>query len=205
MDPISINDLTTQQLNALVGAGISVGTLYCFLGYRTLKVLIGLTGFCIAGMTAATLASLVSEGEVSYMAFAGIIGGLFGAMALSFLYRTGVFFIGVLGAALIASNCLAAQGSSWVPLAVIGMGLVGGLVALLVERPVITVSSAAIGAWIVVSGVAYFMYDASWLQEWGRSFAEFKERNIVLACWAILAVAGTFMQIATRKRPMIPA
>lgn len=203
MNPISIQDLSSGQLNGLVAAAISVGTLYCFLGYRTLKVLIAVTGFSVAGFTAATMAGLVSEGEVPYMAIAGVIGGLFGAMALSFLYRTGVFFIGVLGAALIASNFLAQQGDSWVPLAIIGMGLVGGLVALLVERPVITVSSAAIGAWMVVSGIAYFFYEASWLQEWGRSFSDFKEHNLVLACWGILAVAGTCMQFVTRKRPTI--
>lgn len=200
MEPISISDLTPQQMNGIVAAGISVGTLYCFLGYRTLKILIALTGFSIAGLTAATMAGMISEGEVPYMAFAGVTGGLFGAMALSFLYRTGVFFIGVLGAALVANNFLAQQGETWVPLAVVGIGLVGGLVALLIERPVITVSSALIGSWIVVSGVAYFVYEASWIQEWGRAFSEYQGRNVVLTSWSILAVAGTIAQVVTRKR-----
>ena len=203
MESIAINELTPSQINGLVAGAISVGTLYCFLGYRTLKILIALTGFFIAGMTAATLAGLVSEGEIGVMGLSGLIGGLFGAMALAFLYRTGIFLIGVLGASLTANNLFSAQPESWVPLAIIGVGLLGGLVALLIERPVITLSSAVIGAWVVVSGVAYFVYEANLFGEISGAFAGFEQRNFILTCWAVLAVAGTIAQFVTRKRPLL--
>lgn len=203
MEPMSIGELTSPQINGMVAGAISIGTLYCFLGYRTLKILIALTGFLIAGMTAASLGGLVSEGEVVVMGVSGVIGGLFGAMALGFLYRAGIFLIGVLGASLTANNLFSAQPESWVPLAVIGVGLLGGMVALLVERPVITLSSAVIGSWAVVSGVAYFLYEANLFGDVSGAFAGFEQRNLILACWAILAVAGTAAQFATRKRPLI--
>lgn len=200
MSSFQFSELSSQQLNALVLLAVSIGTLYCFLGYRTLKFVLGLTGFLLAGSVAGGIASWVTEGHLPATAIAGLIGGVSGAFAFYFLYKVGVFFLGLLGATLIAHNLLSIRPEEWIPLAVIGLGLAGGVVALLVERPVMTVATAAIGAWMLVSGVASSVLGVERLEDWqpGEAFEE--HRALLLVSWSVLAVAGTLAQFATRKR-----
>ena len=128
--PVDVSDLTTQQLNGLIAIAVAIDTLYCFLGYRTLRFVLGLTGFLMAG----------------------------------------------------------------------GVAVLGGLVALLLERPVIMLATAALGAWMVVSGVAYFIV-GSGEQEGLTEFLQSEDqRMIVIASWAVLAVAGALSQVATTKK-----
>jgi len=198
--PIDVSDLTTQQLNGLIATAVAIGTLYCFLGYRTLRFVLGLTGFLMAGGVAATLVNWISQGNQLAVLIALFIGGMCGAFALYFLYRTGVFLLGLMGTALIAHNVLSAQPDTWIPVAVIGVAVLGGLVALLLERPVILLATAALGAWMVVSGVAYFIVGSGELEGLTKVLESEEQRMIMLASWAILAVAGALSQVATTKK-----
>lgn len=198
--PVDVSDLTTQQLNGLIAIAVAIGTLYCFLGYRTLRFVLGLTGFLMAGGVAATLVNWVSQGNQLAALIALFVGGMCGAFALYFLYRTGVFLLGMMGTALIAHNVLSAQPDTWIPLAVIGVAVFGGLVALLLERPVILLATAALGAWMVVSGVAYFIVGSGEQEGLTKVLESEEQRMIILASWAILAVAGALSQVATTKK-----
>ena len=192
-----VSDLTPQQINAIVAAAVGVGTLYCFLGYRTLRFVLGLTGFLIAGGVAATLVNWVTQGNQLAALIGLFLGGMCGAFALFFLYRAGVFILGMLGAALIAHNFLDARPETWIPLVVVGVAIVGGLIALLLERPVVLLATAAIGAWIVVSGVAYFMLGSTEVQDLSEIFESEDQRIIVMASWTVLTIGGVLSQIAT--------
>lgn len=197
---VNIGELTPQQLNGVVAVAVAAGTLYCFLGYRTLRFVLGLTGFLMAGTVAAILVNWISQGNELAMLIALCIGGMCGAFALYFLYRTGVFLIGLMGTALIAHIVLAAQPDTWIPLAVVGIAIIGGLFALLIERPIILLATAALGAWMVVSGVTYFIVGSSGLDELTKVLESDDQRMIVLGSWAVLAVAGALSQIATTKK-----
>lgn len=197
---VDFSDLTSQQVNGLIAIAVAIGTLYCFLGYRTLRFVLGLTGFLMAGGVAATLANWISQGNQLATLIALLIGGLCGAFALYFLYRTGVFFLGLMGTALISHNVLASQPDTWIPLVVLGLAVAGGLFALLIERPVILLATAALGAWMVVSGVAYFIVGSSGLDELTKLLESEDHRTIVVASWAVLAIAGALSQMATTKR-----
>ena len=197
---VDIGELTPQQLNGVVAVAVAAGTLYCFLGYRTLRFVLGLSGFLMAGTVAAILVNWISQGNELAMLIALCVGGMCGAFALYFLYRTGVFLIGLMGTALIAHVVLAAQPDTWIPFAVVGIAVVGGLFALLIERPIILLATAALGAWMVVSGVTYFIVGSSGLDELTKVLESDNQRTIVLASWAVLAVAGALSQIATTKK-----
>jgi hypothetical protein len=154
----------------------------------------------MAGGVAATLVNWISQGNQLATLIALFIGGMCGAFALYFLYRTGVFLLGLMGTALITHNVLAAQPDTWIPLAVLGLAVAGGLFALLIERPVILLATAALGAWMVVSGVAYFIVGSSGLDEMTKLLESEDQRTIVIASWAVLAVAGALSQVATTKQ-----
>jgi len=178
---------------------IAIGTLYCMLGYRTLKFIIGLTGFALAAVSAAYLGNWMGEGNAYAVAGAALVGGLCGAMALFFLYKLGVFCIGLAGALLVAINVLSSRPEPWIIPAIIGAGLIGGLLALLIERHIMTLATSAIGAWIVVCGVSFFLKGAEFVQTLGQHRPPTDEERIVLLCWIVLGIAGMMAQFATYR------
>jgi len=194
-----INELPPSTINALVALGIGVGTLYCFLGYRTLRFVIGLTGFILAGGVAFVLTAWLSAGHTAASVGVGLGGGFCGAVALYFLYRAGVFGLGLLAFGLISSNVLADRNEYWVIWAVFGIAFVGGLLAILIERPIVTLATAAIGSWLVVAGIAFFLMGPDVIDKL-RDTAQFEEeRLVVVGSWAVLALTGAFAQFATHK------
>ncbi len=197
---LNLDELEPNQLNAAVAMGIAIGTLYCFLGYRTLKFVIGLTGFLLAAGSAAVLAGWLSQGHLLSMAIAALLGGLCGALALFFLYKTGIFVLGLLASALIAHQAFETRPESWIPLAVLGIGLAGGAIALLVERPVVIVATSAIGAWIVIAGMVFFLFNPDGMMEGEGARAIDEYQLQIAAAWAALALFGILAQWVTRPK-----
>jgi hypothetical protein len=144
-----LEDVPPEQVMLVVAGMMGVGFLYCFLGYRLIKLILGLTGFLLAGSAAAVLVGFLSYGHLVGMGIALCIGGLCGAMALFFLYRTGIFCLGMLGASVAAYSVLQGREEPWILWAVAGIGLAGGLLAILIERPVMKLATAAIGAMLM--------------------------------------------------------
>ncbi len=197
-----VQNLTPSQLNALMAAVVAVGTLYCFLGYRTLRFVIGLTGFLLAGSVAGALAIWLSRGHEIATLISFAIGGICGAFALFFLYRTGVFLVGLLGAALVANNILDNTGETWVPLAVMGLGAVGGLIALILEKPVMLVATSVLGGWMLVSAGVFFIEGGEDLEIIRETLRSDEKRLLMLGAWLALSILGIVSQIlATRGAP----
>jgi hypothetical protein len=196
---LQFSDLSPQDLRALVAIAIAAGTLYCFLGYRVLKFVIGLTGFLLAGSVAATFAGLLTEGHVFVMAIAGILGGIAGAIALFFLFKVGVFCLGLVGGAVIAHSVIGARPDDWISSVIIGAAVFGGLAALVFERAIITLATSVIGAWLLVNGVAFFVLGSSYVQARATPLAEGDLRLVLLCCWVGLSVLGAVTQFATYR------
>lgn len=197
---INIEQMTPDQVRAVEAVAIAVGVLYCFLGYRALKFVLALTGFALAGTVAGTLAGFLTYGRLLYVAVAACLGGVAGAFALLFLYRVGVFCVGVLAVVLAANNLLSGQTEPWVTTAVLAASFLGGISALLVERPVITIATASIGAWVVVHGLAFFLIGSGSFEELYTSLEDPLMQWGFFASWAGLFVLGTFTQFVTHKR-----
>jgi len=197
-----------QAVLVLAVAGIA-GALYCFLGYRLLKFILGLTGFLLAGCTAAFVVGLLSYGNVWGMGIGMLLGGICGAMALFFLYKTGIFCVGMLGAALVAYSILQGRPEPWILWAVAGIGFAGGFLALLIERPMMTLATAAIGAMLMTQAGLAVAQDRGWLDALAERTADSAESLPdfplltygILGVWALLTLAGTLFQLRIgRKR-----
>jgi hypothetical protein len=196
----NLHQYAPTTVNGAIAVGIAVGTLYCFLGYRTLRFVLCLTGFGLAGAVAGGLAAWLSQGDALWSSGAMVFGGLCGAFAMVFLYRTGVFLVGMLAAALIAQNALTGSEAASSVWALLGAAALGGVLALVIERFVMTVATAAIGAWLVVCGVGFFLVGPSFLDVFQEPLEAGHDRGVALLCWTILAVAGALAQFATTKR-----
>jgi hypothetical protein len=184
--------LENIELGLLLLGGI--GLIYCFLGYPIMRFMLGLTGFLIAGGMAAFLGAWLSQGNHWVTVFALIIGGACGATALWFLYRVGIFLVGLTASVLIAYEILHTRPEAWATWAILGIGIAGGMLSLFLQRPIISVATAAIGSWLVTYVGAYFILGDAFADEIAAS--EQVEGNAwwVLLAWLLLTVLGTSFQ-----------
>lgn len=194
-----IDQLTPVQLNALMAGAVAVGTLYCFLGYRTLKFVIALTGFLLAGSVAGLIALWLTRGNELAGLVAFGLGGISGAFALFFLYRAGIFLLGLLWCTLIASNVFGSTEQDWEPLIVLGVGVVGGLLALILEKPVMLIATSVLGAWILVCCGAFFLQGGTDLEIIRETLRSEEHRTYMLGTWVVLSIAGVLSQFATTR------
>jgi hypothetical protein len=199
---ITVAELPFSDAALTLTVMIVLGFLYCFVGYRAFHFCIAVTGFFLAGSVGAVLAGWLGEGRLAYVAVGMALGGLAGALALWFLYHAGVFFLGLLGGTIMAHYALMGRSEAWVLWAFLGAGLAGGLLALVLERPVVVMATAAIGAWLIVQGalLAPDVVDLGAVKQWLEGPEHQGEAFFgVLASWAILAATGTVIQLAGPK------
>ncbi|MBI2425327.1 MAG: DUF4203 domain-containing protein [Candidatus Hydrogenedentes bacterium] len=189
-----LEDLPPDQAPVALAIAVLVGLLYAFLGYRLLKFFIGFTGFLIAGAVATLLAGWLSAGHMIAMAACGLLGGLCGAMALFFLYKTGIFAIGFLGAFLAAFSLLQGRPETWIPWAIIGLALAGGLLALFLERAAMTLATAAIGSWLVTNAALLLFLQSNSAALWNEKLTAQQQSWTLIALWGLVACLGAGVQ-----------
>lgn len=183
----------------MLGVGVAVGLLYCFLGYRLFLFILGLTGFLLAGATAVVLVGWASGGHLLSMGIALLVGGLCGSMALFFLYRLGIFVMGGLGGLVIAQQLMQGRPEWWVLWAVAGAGLASGLLALLLEPAVMTLATSAIGAVLTVGAAFFLLLETSYKAQLSAPENALALRWGLFGAWAALAVAGCVVQFMIRS------
>lgn len=197
--PQQLANLPPLTENGSVAIAIFIGTLYCFLGYRTLKFVICMTGFLLAGGMATALGAYFAHGNPWITIFCGAIGGLCGAAALLFLFKLGLFMLGLFATALAAHIFLLGRPEPWILIAVLGAGVAGGLLAVVLEKFIVILATAAIGAWFTVCGLGYFLVGPKFLDIMQEPLELGRDRTVVAGCWATLAVAGVLAQFATNR------
>jgi Domain of unknown function (DUF4203) len=131
------------------------GAVACFAGYRLFRVVIAIYGFIAGAMIgSSTMGSSNSAG----MLVAALFGGLMGAVLLFFAYFVGIALIGA-GLGVVIANAawvrLATGDPPW--LVVLIAAAIGTVVALVLQRYVIVLTTAFSGAWTVIIGVLAMM------------------------------------------------
>ncbi len=184
--------LFANEFSAMIA--LAVGLAYCLFGYPVLRLMVGLTGFVAAGAVAGALANIFSDGQAMVVGGAALVGGICGAFALFFLYRLGIFIIGVAGAFLLARAILEGGAAPWTPWAILGSSVLGGVVALLLERPILIFATAVIGAWASVHAGLFL-----WTHEANPAYASiggmgFPAEWIRLGGWALFSLLGLIVQ-----------
>lgn len=151
------------ELYPWVSAGaVAWGLLDCFFGYRvfkiTLAVLGGLVGV-VFGQAAGAALGLGPAGEIGGM----IVGGLLGLGLTFLLYLAAVFTAGFLAAGTLAILLLANLHHMVALLAGGVIGLVGGFLALKLQRVVLVLATALLGSFRVMLATCYFTEQLDWL------------------------------------------
>ncbi len=201
LSKLDIQQLGPEHDLAVIGMVVLLGVLYCFAGYRLLRLVLLLTGFVMAGMVAGLIAGVVAEGRFVFIAAAACVGGIAGAFALLVVYRVGVVCLGLLGGLLLADSVLGGRPEAWAPSAVLGFTVFVGLSSLVFERAIVTVATSAIGGWMAAHGVALFVSTTASDEHLEQLMRADTLRVVMLICWGVLAFAGVVTQFATYRAP----
>ncbi len=151
------------ELYPWISAGaLAWGVLDCFFGYRifklTLAVLGGVTGV-VLGQAAGTALGLGPSGEV----FGLVLGGLLGAGLLWLMYIAAVFVAGFLFGATLGILLLANYNHMVALLTGCVVGLIGGFLAVKMQRVLIMLSTALLGSLRAILALSYFTSRMDWL------------------------------------------
>lgn len=201
--------MSTDATVVLAGViAIAIGIVFCFFGYRVFRIVLAVLGFAIGATVAWTAVAQYYSQEFWILVLSGLVGGLIGAVLLVLVYYLGLFLAGAwLGAllALVISTQLGYE-PNWIILA-IAAG-VGGIVALLLQKVVIVISTALGGAGNIVWGASLlvapqlsaFMLPAdypTWLE---AAQHPSRDLSLTLLCWLGLAVLGMIVQFSVTAR-----
>jgi hypothetical protein len=180
------------------------GTVACFAGYRLFRIVLAIDGF-IAGAWLAS--STMGSGNAAGMLMAALVGGIIGAVVLFFAYFVGIALAGAGLGAFIAQMAWNRTLTTDPPvLIVVLFAAMGTIVALMLQRYVIIVTTAFSGAWTVIVG-ALALADrgstrvASASEVWILyPFAASTEAPWVPIAWIVLGLIGTAVQLGVTGR-----
>lgn len=144
-----------------IGA-IAWGLLDCFFGYRVFRITLGVIGGVfgvILGQAAAIALGFGLGGQIAGM----VLGGLLGA-GLAFLLYTGAVFVAGFGFGSTLGILLLSHYNQTVALVSgVVLGIIGGFLAVSLQRVLIILSTALLGAFRVAVAVGYFVSKLDWL------------------------------------------
>ncbi|HET7535187.1 MAG TPA: DUF4203 domain-containing protein [Candidatus Didemnitutus sp.] len=178
-----------------VGA-IAWGILDCFFGYRVFKVTITILGAAIGaalGELAGTAMGFGTAGVVTGL----IVGALLGGGAAFLLYIAAVFLAGFGFGATLGMLLLANYNQMVALLTGAVLGIVGGFVAVKIQKVLLILATALLGAFRALSAMMYFTHRIDWLYYYQRPQqipALIDSNNWLLPAVLTLAAAGAFVQ-----------
>lgn len=160
-EPIQITPEQLQQYAPAIMAGVIVlGLLFCFFGYRIFKVFLSISGAAAGGGGAAYVAWTQWPQMWWPAALAGVVGAAIGAVLMVVLYYVGVFLAGAGFAASVAAVLAGANAEHLHLEALIPAAVVGGVLALIIQKFLIVLSTSFTGAASVAAGAYYFAWGA---------------------------------------------
>ena len=144
--------------NFLLAAVVLLGVLICFFGYRMFRFVLAIVGFIIGASFVAGFGFTLTDGkEIVVILIAAVAGGLIVGALFLFLYSAGVFLIGAIFGILLFSGIIGFVNSNTSPILYILPALVGGILALLLQKFMIILITSFTGAWVSVMAVLYFI------------------------------------------------
>ncbi|MDX9833382.1 MAG: DUF4203 domain-containing protein [Anaerolineae bacterium] len=191
---------------------IAFGLLNCFFGYRIFRFMLALWGLVLGAYVGVTVAGNLADGQLLWVIVGGVVGAILGAVLMSFLYFLGVFVVGAAAGAVLADAIGLAAGIDMPTLVVIIVAVVVGIIALILQRVVLILATAFLGAWAVVSGALSLLAGTSTTP--AELYGDAVQAGqllpglpslVVLLAWLVLALLGAVTQFAmTRERAVAP-
>jgi hypothetical protein len=187
-----MNVLTTISPVLLLVAGFII----CFFGYRLLRFTLALAGFGAGLVLGLTIARLIPGTNQVFALVVGIVCGVLGAVVATLLYKVGVFLLGAVAGVLVASIILTATGWHYPMLARVIAAVAGGILTLIIERPLVSILSAFAGAWGIVLG-AFQLF--GWYHVTAVAKSPPANYGYAVLAWVIVGAIGSLAQLSHGK------
>ncbi len=143
-------------------AGLTWGVLDCFFGYRVFKITLALFG-ALLGLWLAQFAAVQLHASQTVAVGLMIAGGLLGAGLAFLLYIAAVFVAGFGFGATLGVLLLANYHHMVALLTGLVLGVIGGFLAVKVQRVLIILSTSLLGAFRAVLALSYFTSQLDWV------------------------------------------
>ena len=187
-----------------VPLAVAVGILICFWGYRLLKVTFGAMGFIVGATGGWAVGLSLAPGNNGIALACAAIGGVIGAGLCIWLFFLGIFLLGASAGAIVATVLFSAAGNQPQQILVLVFAIVFGVIALVMQKLMIIVSTAFSGSYLVTAGLFHFLTGAQdssapWfdhLQPGSTGILGY----VALVFWLVLGLAGGSCQYGGRRR-----
>lgn len=152
-----------EQLYVWMSVGaIAWGLLDCFFGYRVFKITLAVVGGLL-GLLLAQAASTALRFGAGTEVIVMIVGGLLGASVAFLLYRGAVFVAGFGFGATLGVLLLTHYNDMVALMSGVVLGIVGGFLAVKLQRVLIILSTALLGSFRTILAIAYFTGKVDWI------------------------------------------
>jgi hypothetical protein len=178
-------------------AVVAWGVLDCFYGYRLFKITLAVVGAVaggVFGQAAGTALGLGPAGEIGGL----IVGALLGGGLAFLLFLVGVFLAGFGFGAAIGILLLANFNHMVALLSSLVLGVIGGIAAVKIQRVLLILSTALLGAFRAVVAGAYFTSKLDWFYYFRQPDqipALVDSHRWMLPVIVLLAAVGVFAQL----------
>jgi len=134
----------------------------CFFGYRVFKITLAVVGGLL-GLLLAQAASTALRFGAGTEVIVMIVGGLLGASVAFLLYKGAVFVAGFGFGATLGVLLLTHYNDMVALMSGVVLGIVGGFLAVKLQRVLIILSTALLGSFRTILAIAYFTGKVDWI------------------------------------------
>jgi len=148
----------------LVGLGMLVGVVVCFLGYKLFKPVLFILGFIIGAGVCYYILWYYTKVGLIVLIGAPILSGIGLGLVLLFVMMAGIFLMGAILGFLLFCVIVSARDGGLIHNSIalwVGMGasaLIGGIIALIFQKTLIIFATSFGGAYAVVAGADRFVH-----------------------------------------------
>ncbi|HWX22968.1 MAG TPA: DUF4203 domain-containing protein [Candidatus Binatia bacterium] len=183
---------------------VALGILICFWGYRILKLTLGIMGFMAGAAAGWSLGLALAPGNNAIALICAVIAGAIGAALCVWLFFLGIFLLGASAGAVVAAALFTAAGNQPQPILLLAFAGVFGVIALVLQKLMITLSTASSGSYLITAGIFQFFTGAQplsllWFDRLHPGSAGVLS-YAALALWLVLAVSGLRFQYRGRRK-----
>ena len=203
-----------MNANAWVGEitaplAVALGLLACFLGYRLLKVTLGIMGFVAGAGGGWAVGMVLAPANSGVHLLCAFIGAVLGVCLYVWLFYLGIFLLGAGAGVVVAAAVLNVVGNPPHPILVLALALVFGVLALLIRKFMIVASTALSGSYLVTAGlfgliVGIQNHSPLWLDR-AQTAAAGSWGYVAFLFWLVLGLAGMKFQYRVTRAKDQPA
>jgi len=208
--------------NTILCVALVLGAAMCFFGWRLFRFALALAGFACGAALSAYLAwrfSAPADAVAAANTYPAILdamaaapnpivlgvwagcGGVAGAVLSAFLDVVGVFALGAWLGATLAHATMTEQTLDVYMMTLAILAVIGGVLALLMRRPLVVISTALNGALAMMFGVYALFKNISPLDALTELKALGNDTFVLLGLTVILGAIGAYVQFSTAPEP----